>query len=122
MLTQPSLPLTDRWALHIAASPHRVDDILADLCLHQRARAIGDPAFPACLLGRGSPDEPPAWLSFVRAELERRGHRTRWCGPDCRHQLWPPATTPDPARRRRGRTSLRRLTGRTAHHRAPAPA
>ena len=132
MWMQPP-PVTNRWVLHIAATPHQVDDVLADLCIHQRAKAIGDPEFPAYLVGRYSPYEPPAWMSFARPELERRGYRTRWCGPGCAHHPWPPYTTPPTSavdgqrslaarRTSRGRqTSLHRLTNAAPHHRRPVP-
>ena len=134
MWMQPPPPVTNRWVLHIAAAPHQVDDVLADLCIHQRAKPIGDPEFPAYLVGRYSSYEPPAWMGFARPELERRGYRTRWCGPDCAHHPWPPSTTPPtPAvdgqrslaarRTSRGRRiALHRLTSGAPHHRTPAPA
>jgi hypothetical protein len=83
MWLQPPPPVDDQWVLHIAATPHQVDDVLRELCIHKRARPIGDPDFPAWLAGRQDPHEPPAWMSFARAELERRGHPARWCVPDC---------------------------------------
>ncbi|SNY53623.1 hypothetical protein SAMN05421748_11497 [Paractinoplanes atraurantiacus] len=86
MWSQPPPPVADWWVLHVAASPHEVQDALIDACVHQRARALPDPDYPAYLAGQGSTDEPPAWLSFARAELSRRGHPTRWCEPDCRHR------------------------------------
>ena len=79
--------MTDPWVLHIAATPHQVDEVLAELCLHKRARPIADPAFPAYLAGRESPDRPPAWMSVVLAELGRRGYPTRWCVPGCELHL-----------------------------------
>jgi hypothetical protein len=92
MLLPPPPPVTNRWVLHIAATPHEVDDILADLYLHKRARPTGDPEFPAYLAGRETSHEPPAWMSFTRAELERRGHRTLWCDADCPHHPRPPCS------------------------------
>jgi hypothetical protein len=135
MWLRPSPPVTDRWVLHIAATPHEVDDILADLYIHKRARPLGDPDYPAYLAGRETPYEPPAWMSFARAELERRGHRTLWCDPDCAHHPWPPRTEPPAAApsdtrpaagRHRSGASLRRLTRGAPHHRTrvatPEPA
>ena len=133
MWTQPPPPVDDRWVLHIAASPHQVDDILADLCIHHRAAAISDPQLPAYLAGRYSTDEPPAWMKVAQAELERRGHRTRWCSATCEHHPWPPRTTPPaPAGPRqhhltirhshRRRTTLDRLTSGAVHHRILDPA
>ncbi|BCJ45848.1 hypothetical protein GCM10010168_57320 [Actinoplanes ianthinogenes] len=89
MWTQPPPPVDDQWVLHVAASPHQVDEVLADLCIHRRATAMGDPRMPAFLAGRYSPDEPPAWMSVARAELEGRGYRTRWCEAECAHHPWP---------------------------------
>jgi hypothetical protein len=43
MWLQPSPPVTDRWVLHIAATPHEVDDILAELYIHKRARPLATP-------------------------------------------------------------------------------
>ncbi|MET0419725.1 MAG: hypothetical protein ABW022_27220 [Actinoplanes sp.] len=83
MWLQPPPPVDDRWVLHIAATPHEVDDILVDLYIHKRAHPIADPDYPAYLAGRQNPDAPPAWMTFARAELERRGHRTRWCDSAC---------------------------------------
>ncbi|MEV4343238.1 hypothetical protein AB0J83_01980 [Actinoplanes sp. NPDC049596] len=86
MWSQPPPPVADWWVLHVAASPHEVQDILADAGIHQRPRPLADPEHPAYLAGRGRLDEPPAWLSFARAELDRRGYPTRWCESDCRHR------------------------------------
>jgi hypothetical protein len=132
----PPPPVTDRWVLHIAAPPRHVDTVLHDLGIDEHARPIGDPDFPAYLTGRDRPHEPPPWLSQARAELNRRGHRTRWCTPGCPHHSWPPrpaapdaATAidgPSPHRRRTPRPSgapgrprsTRRLTaGATIHAR-----
>jgi hypothetical protein len=123
-LQQPP-PVTDRWVLHIAATPHEVDDVLADLCIHKRARPVGDPDYPAYLAGRETPYEPPAWMAFANAELQRRGYYTLWCDPDCPHHPWPPRTEPPAApagewpaaRRHRSGASLRRLTSGAPHHR-----
>lgn len=54
MWLQPP-PVTDRWILHIAATPHEVDDVLADLCIHKRARPVGDPDYPGLPRGPGNP-------------------------------------------------------------------
>ncbi|GAA2851578.1 hypothetical protein Acy02nite_35160 [Actinoplanes cyaneus] len=89
--------MIDQWVLHVAATPHDVEDVLADLCLHRRARPVADRDYPARLVGRGSPDEPPAWLCFVRDELEQRGHRTQWCAPWCAHDSKPRAGRSGPA-------------------------
>ncbi len=121
-------PVADRWVLHIAATPHEVDDVLADLYIHKRARPIGDPDFPAYLTGQETPHEPPAWMRFARAEIERRGYRTLWCDPGCPHhpapRSGPPAAVPGDGRpaagRRRPGTSLRRLARNTPHHRPTA--
>jgi hypothetical protein len=123
MWLQPPPPVTNRWVLHIAATPHEVDDVLADLCIHKRARPTGDPGFPASLVGRETPDEPPAWMSFVRAELERRGLDTRWCELACPHHPSPtrtaaPSGTWPAARRHRSGASLRRLIRGAPHQRA----
>ncbi|MGK5680506.1 hypothetical protein [Actinoplanes sp. URMC 104] len=113
--------VTDRWVLHIAATPHQVDDVLAELCIHKRAVPIGDPRFPACLAGPETPHEPPTWMSLARAELERRGYRTLWCDLDCPHHPSPANEGDGRGRADRrspsGRTSLRRLIGRVPHHR-----
>jgi len=134
MWSQPPPPVSDRWVLHIAATPHEVDDLLADLCIHKRARPIGDPDYPAYLTGRETPHEPPAWMRFADAELRRRGYDTQWCDPGCPHHPWPPRTEPPttpaghrpPAQRHRPGASLRRLTGGAPHHHgtsaAPQPA
>ncbi|AEV84245.1 hypothetical protein ACWT_3222 [Actinoplanes sp. SE50] len=82
-------PTVDRWMLHVAASPHEVDEVLADLCLHQRSRAVTDPDFPACLIGPKNLGEPPAWMRFARTELDRLGYRTRWCDVGCVHHPLP---------------------------------
>jgi hypothetical protein len=125
MWLQPPPPVTDRWVLHVAATPHEVDDVLADLCIHKRARPTGDPDFPASLVGRETPDEPPAWMSFVRTELERRGHRTRWCEFACPHHPSPPPTavptgTWPSARRHHSGASLRWLVRGAPHQRTLA--
>ncbi|WP_169789950.1 AAA family ATPase [Actinoplanes subtropicus] len=73
----------------------------------------------------GSQYEPPAWMAFANAELQRRGYRTLWCDPDCLHHPWPhrtepsatPADTRPAARRRHSGASLRRLTSGAPHHR-----
>jgi hypothetical protein len=125
MWLQPPPPVTNRWVLHIAATPHEVDDVLADLCIHKRARPVGDPDYPAYLAGRETPYEPPAWMAFANAELQRRGYYTLWCDPDCPHHPWPPRTEPPAApagewpaaRRHRSGASLRRLTSGAPHHR-----
>lgn len=83
MWSQPPPPVDNWWVLHIAATPHEVDDVLADLCVHKRARPVGDPDYPAYLAGRETPAEPPTWMTFARAELERRGRNTLWCDPGC---------------------------------------
>jgi len=90
MWMQPPPPVDDWWVLHIAAAPHRVDEVLTELCIHKRGRAIGDPDFPAYLAGRHCPAGPPAWMDVARAELERRGYRTHWCDPGCAYH---PAVT-----------------------------
>jgi hypothetical protein len=89
MWLQPPPPVADWWVLHIAATPHEVDDVLADLCIHKRARAFGDPGCPAFLLGQDTPSEPPAWMSVADGELRRRGYRTLWCDPGCPHHRSP---------------------------------
>lgn len=94
MWMQPPPPVDNHWVLHIAASPHEVDDVLLELCVHKHARPAGDPRFPAYLAGTSDPRRPPAWLTFAGAELNRRGHRTRWCTPDCEHHAWPPREFP----------------------------
>jgi hypothetical protein len=119
MWSQPSPPDTDRWMLHIAATPHEVDELLADLYIHKRARPTGDPGFPACLTGWETPAEPPAWMRFAQAELERRGYRTRWCDPDCPYHRWPPRPEPPGESsvrpRRQSGASLQRLLNRAPH-------
>src|SRR5690349_11475765 len=122
MWMQPPPPVDDRWVLHIAATPHQVDEVLAELCIHQRAKAAGDPDMPAYLAGRYSPGEPPAWMSFARAELESRGYRTRWCEPDCAHHPSSPRTAPTRSGKRGGRTPLHRLSSGAPHHRTAVPA
>nr|WP_296067038.1 hypothetical protein [uncultured Actinoplanes sp.] len=119
-------PVTDRWVLHIAATPHQVDEVLADLCIHKRAHAIGDPGCPAYLAGRETPQEPPAWMSFAKTELERRGYRTLWCDPGCKHHPQPQPTAGTigagrKSRRATPRTPLRLLTAGAPHHRAAGP-
>ena len=124
MSLQPP-PATDQWVLHIAATPHQVDDALADLYIHKRARTNGDPDYPAYLTGRETPHEPPAWMTFVDAELQRRGYPTLWCDPDCRHHPRPPHTEPPTtpaddrpaAGRRRSGAALHRLTRGVPHQR-----
>ncbi|WP_433796447.1 hypothetical protein [Actinoplanes sp. CA-252034] len=101
MWSQPPPPVDDQWVLHIAASPHQVDDVLAQLCIHKRANPLGDPRYPAFLTGRESPKEPPAWLRVARAELVERGHHTRWCDAECAHHSWPPPAGPTEAIDRR---------------------
>jgi hypothetical protein len=129
MWCQPPPPVDDRWVLHIAVSPHQVDDVLGDLCIHKRARPLADPDYPAYLTGRESPYEPPAWMSFACAELNRRGYSTKWCDPRCAHHPWPPRTDPPAspdgrsphARRAPGRrasgTAVLQLTAGVPHHR-----
>jgi hypothetical protein len=80
---QPPPPVDNHWVLHVAASPHDVDDALREVCVHKHARPFGDADFPAFLAGTGNPAEPPAWMTVVETELTRRGHRVRWCDPGC---------------------------------------
>lgn len=94
MWMQPPPPVDNHWVLHIAASPHQVDDALQESCVHKHARPAGDPDFPAYLAGTSDPRQPPAWLIFADAELTRRGHRTRWCTPECELHRWPPHAFP----------------------------
>ncbi|BBH70629.1 hypothetical protein ACTI_73140 [Actinoplanes sp. OR16] len=122
-------PVTDLWTLAVAACPHRVDDVLADLGLHRRARPAADPDFPARLIGPAGPDRPPAWMELARAELERRGFRTRRHPSAGEQQPRPrcagaPATGPrEPraGRREPARAPLRRLIESAPYHRRPAP-
>jgi hypothetical protein len=129
MWLQPPPPVTNRWVLHIAAEPRQVDAVLRDLGIDEHARPLGDSQVSAYLTGRGSPYEPPPWMAFACAELDRRGHRSSWCAPACRHHPWPPRTEPQPAAAKPGsgrrsapgglRTPRRRLTSGVPHHRTP---
>jgi hypothetical protein len=137
MWLQPPPPVTNRWVLHIAATTGQVTDVLHDLCIHERPRYNGDRQLPVYLCGTASRYEPPVWMSFARAELNRRGYPTRWCDPRCPHHPWPPRPHPTQpstpfteTARERGRsypgrtgprTSTRRLTSGVPHHRTPVP-
>lgn len=85
MWMRPPPPVADWWVLHIGATPHEVDDLMRELCVHKHAHTVGDPGYPAYVAGTSDPYEPPAWMSVVRTELLRRGLRTRWCTPTCPH-------------------------------------
>lgn len=135
-----TLPATNRWVLHVAATPAHVTTTLRDLRIDdQQPHDSGDEQFPVYLRGVGGPYGPPTWMAFARAELDRRGYDTRWCTPECRHHLWPPGTdaeqpradaaaTPASRPRRRGsaahgrpRTPQWRLTRGVPHHRTGTP-
>ena len=89
MWMQPPPPVDNHWVLHVAASPHEVDDALRELCVHRQARPASDPAYPAYLAGTSGLSQPPAWMTVAASELARRGRRTRWCTPDCDAHSWP---------------------------------
>lgn len=83
MWSQPPPPVADWWVLHVAASPHEVDDVLTELCIHHRARPLANPEYPAYLAGRCGPGEPPAWMSVAKTELDGRGVGAHWCEAGC---------------------------------------